>query len=221
MWCVPTITTEFIARMEHILELYHRPLDPRQPIICVDEKSKQLLLDKRLPLPVSKGKPKRIDYEYKRAETRNIFMAVEPKAGYRQAEVTQRRTNRDFARFIQELLTGTYRDAEILHVVVDNLSTHSEAAMIQRFGHKAYALLARLEFHYTPKHASWLNMAEIELSILSRQCLKGRIPTEQSLKDKMAVWQQGRNDSKALINWKFTVADARQKFQYTPINRQN
>jgi len=210
-----------MERMEHILELYHRPFDPKQPVVCLDEKSKQLFSEKHQALPASLNHPRRSDYEYKRQGTSNIFMAVEPKAGYRETEVTQRRTCDDFARFIHSLLTGAYAQAELVHVVVDNLSTHSEDAVIRLFGHRAYALLARLEFHYTPKHASWLNMAEIELSILDRQCLRARIADEQSLKDRLLRWQRRRNDSRAKINWKFSVLDAREKFQYQSINRQN
>ena len=215
MWCVPTLNSEFVARMEEVLTLYQKPLNEQEPVVCVDEKSKQLLKDaRRVILP----KPNRIlrrDYEYERNGTRNIFLAVQPKGGRRYVKVTSHRKKPDFARFIKELANDVYPRASKLHLVLDNLNTHFEKSFFETFPKaEAKKLLKRIEFHYTPKHASWLNMAEIELSILERQCIKGRIPTEAKLKSKMAVWEKMRNDQKATINWKFTVQDARNVFKY-------
>ena len=220
MWCVPTLTGEFIGRMENLLELYQRPLNVKEPVVCMDEKSKQLIADTRPITNCSPGKPLRRDHEYQRNGTRNIFLAVEPKGGRRYTKITSHRKKPDFARFIKELITDVYPQAKQLHLVCDNLNTHFEKSFQEAFPEmEAKKLLKRIEFHYTPKHASWLNMAEIELSILDRQCIRGRIPTESLLKAKMAVWQKQRNDLQAVINWKFTVGDARTKFKYQPINR--
>ncbi len=215
MWCIPKVTPQFVERMEHLLKLYHKPFKPKEPVVCVDEKSKQLLADTRLALPMKPGKVKRSDYEYKRKGTRNIFVAVEPKGGYRQAQVTKRRTKRDFARFIRQLLTGHYRFVKKLHLVVDNLNTHFGKSLIESFDQKAAAkLLKRIKFHYTPKHASWLNMAEIEINVLSGQALKQRISTEERMKLIIKAWQTARNRRHEKINWKFTAADARRVFKY-------
>ena len=223
MWCVPELTAEFVERMEHILNLYKKPLNPKQPVVCMDEKSKQLIADTRPILNLRPGKLLRRDHEYKRHGTRNIFLAVETKGGRRYTKVTKYRKKPDFAQFIKELLNDIYPDAAKLHIVCDNLNTHFEKSLLETFPKtEAKALLKRIEFHYTPKHASWLNMAEIELSILDRQCIKGRIPTEDLLKTKMAIWEKQRNDQKATINWKFTVRDARSKFKYqSVVSRQN
>ena len=203
--------------MEHLLALYKKPYNPKEPIVCVDEKSKQLLADKHPPLPAKPGKVKRADYEYKRTGVRNIFVAVEPKGGYRKAEVTKRRTNRDFARFIRQLLTGHYRNVEKLHLVLDNLNTHFKKSFIETYDQRVAAkLLKRIKFHYTPKHASWLNMAEIEINVLSSQALKQRIPTEDQMAAIVKAWQTGRNRRQEKIVWKFTVKDARKKFKYEP-----
>jgi hypothetical protein len=203
--------------MEHLLKLYHKPFNPKEPVVCTDEKSKQLLADTRLVLTAKPGKIRRSDYEYKRNGTRNIFVAVEPKAGYRLVQVTRRRTKQDFARFIRQLLTGHYRFVKKLHLVADNLNTHFEKSFFETFPEtEAKNLLKRIEFHYTPKHASWLNMAEIEINVLSKQALKQRIPTEERMKLIVKAWQTGRNRRHEKINWKFTVRDARAKFAYEP-----
>lgn len=218
MWCVPKITPEFIERMEAVITLYQKPFNPEQPVICVDEKSKQLISDTRAPLPMNReGKLLRQDHEYKRNGTRNIFLAVEPKGGKRLVKVTARRTKQDFAQFIKELADNDYPAAKKIHLVCDNLNTHFEKSFYETFPKpEAEALLKRIEFHYTPKHASWLDMAEIELSILDRQRIKGRIPTAKALISKIAVWEKWRNERKAVINWKFTVKDARETFKYQP-----
>lgn len=215
MWCIPELTEEYISRMEHLLERYAMTLNPEEPLICMDEKSKQLLEDTRKPLPMREGKVKRIDYEYNRGGTRNIFLAVAPQEGKRFCLVTNRRTKKDFAKFIRILLTEHYPNAKMIHLVLDNLNTHFASSFFEAFSKKeAQELLKRITFHYTPKHASWLNMAEIELSILSSQCINGRIGTASILKQKMKQWEKARNAAGAKIQWKFTVSDARKKFQY-------
>jgi len=214
MWCVPKVDQQFKERMEDLLSLYEKPYNPAEPVICMDEKSKQLLQDKRKPLKAREGKLKRADYEYLRNGTRNIFLAVEPKAGQRYLKVTRHRKKPDFAQFIKEL-SEKYVSAEKIHIVADNLNTHFGKSFYQTFSQtEADGILNKIRFHYTPKHASWLNMAEIELSIAGRQCLNCRIPTEEKLKREIKHWQNYRNDNKLTIQWKFTVKDARKKFKY-------
>jgi len=215
MWCIPTLNKEYIERMEHLLELYGLVPNPNEPLVCMDEKSKQLLRDTRASLSMKEGKTKRTDYEYKRNGTRNIFLAVAPHEGQRFCSVTLRRTKKDFAQFIRALLTKHYPHTKKIHLVCDNLNTHFPSSFFEAFPKtEAKRLLKRIVFHYTPKHASWLNMAEIELSVLSSQCIKGRVPTEQILGEKMAQWERARNTTHTKIQWKFTVADARKKFKY-------
>lgn len=196
--------------MYHILELYAKPYDPKRPMICMDEKSKQLLAHTRPALPMKPGKVRKEDYEYERKGTRNIFLAVEPKAGKRCAKVTKRRQKPDFAKFTTELSETTYRDADHLDIVADNLNTHFEKSFVETFGPEhAKEILSRITFHYTPKHASWLNMAEIEIGILDRQCLGKRMESEPMLKREVRAWQKRRNRAKEKIEWTFTkqVAD--------------
>ena len=202
--------------MEDILDLYAKPYDAKEPVICFDEKSKQLLKDTRPIQQTKPGKPRRRDHEYERNGTRNIFMAVEPKGGRRETTVTKRRTKRDFAREITRIVNlPRYRAARRIHVVLDNLNTHFAASLIETFGRqKAKCLLRRIRFHYTPKHASWLNMAEIELSIVSRQALGGRIPDEDALTERIRRWRGQRNRAGATIKWKFTKDGARKIFKY-------
>jgi hypothetical protein len=220
MWCVPTIDAQFVERMEDILKLYAKPYNPKEPVVCFDEKSKQLLEDARPIQKTCPYKTRRRDYEYKRNGARNVFLAVEPKGGHREVIVTKRRTKKDFSYEIKRLLnTRLYRNAKRVHIVLDNLNTHFEKSFFETFGKKeALTLINRLRFHYTPKHASWLNMAEIEISILSRQCIRGRIPTEKALRRKINQWQKKRNKCKATINWKFTTQSARRVFKYEPKN---
>jgi hypothetical protein len=218
MWCVPTIDKQFVERMEDVVELYAKPYDPQEPVVCFDEKSKQLLEDTR---PIQHTTPcatRRRDYTYKRNGTRNVFLTVEPKGGHRAVVVTKRRTKQDFACEIKRLLNlPRYRVARCIHIVLDNLNTHFEKSFIETFGEtEARTLMNRIRFHHTPKHASWLNMAEIEISILSRQCIRGRIPTERVLRGKIHEWQKKRNTCRATINWKFTTRDARKLFNYKP-----
>jgi transposase len=200
--------------MEHILELYHKPYDRKRPTVCFDEKSVQLLAHLTHPLVLQPGQALRQDYEYKRNGTRNLFLFVEPKAGLRQVLVTQRRTKRDFAFAMRYLVDVMYPDAECIDVVMDNLNTHHYHSLVEFFGkQEADRIMARLEFHYTPEHASWLNMVEIELSILSKQCLSRRLPSEWELTTELVAWEQARNQKQAKIRWNFTVDDARKVFK--------
>jgi hypothetical protein len=205
--------------MEHILELYQKPYDPKRPMVCFDEKSYQLLAHIINKLGLKPGCASRQDYEYERKGTRNLFMFVEPKAGSRQVLVTNRRTKQDFAFAMRYLVDVAYPDPEcIIDLVSDNLNTHHYHSLVEFFGkQEADRIMRRLEFHHTPKHASWLNMAEIELSILSKQCLARRIPSEWVLTTEIITWEQARNEKKAKIHWNFTVDDARKVFrQYYP-----
>lgn len=199
--------------MEGVLTLYHQPYDPQRPMICFDEQSLQLLKHTRLPLPLRAGHSRREDHEYKRNGTRNLFMFSEPKAGKRHTLVTRRRTKRDFAYAMRYLVDTLYPDAECIDVVLDNLNTHRYLALVETFGKpEADRIAARLRFHFTPTHGSWLNMAEIELSVLSKQCLKRRIPDEWTLNLELIAWEQAANASHRQIHWSFTVDDARRVF---------
>jgi hypothetical protein len=212
MWCIGRITAEYRQRMYDLLELYAKPYDATEPVICLDEKSKQLLEQTRRPLLGGPGQVAKEDYEYRRAGTRNLFVAVEPQAGHRQVVVTQRRTKRDFVEFVQHLTQGVYAAARRIHLVVDNLNTHFRASFEEVMGmQEASALLARVRFHYTPKHASWLNMAEIEIGILDRQCTGRRMGDETLLRSEVLAWEQRRNQARCRIAWKFTRQDADQK----------
>lgn len=216
MWCIPEITPEFIACMEDVLTLYAKPYDPKEPVLNFDEKSKQLIEETRGVQQTKEGKPRRRDYEYKRNGTRNIFVTVEPKAGHREVSVTLQRKRSDFAEEIRRIIDlPRYKDASTIHIVLDNLNTHFEKSFYTTFTKEAAdGMLSRITFHHTPKHASWLNMAEIEIGILERQCIKGRIPSEEKLITMINAWKEVRNEARATINWKFTVADAREKFKY-------
>ena len=200
--------------MEHLLELYQKAYDPKRPMVCFDEKSIQLLAHITDRLTLKSGHAARQDYEYKRNGTRNLFLFVEPKAGARQVLVTKRRTKQDFAFAMRYLVDVMYTEAECIDVDMDNLNTHHYHSLVEFFGkQEADRLMARLEFHYTPEHASWLNMAEIELSILSKQCLARRIPSEWMLITEIVAWEEPRNTKKAKIRWNFTVDEARKVFE--------
>ena len=200
--------------MEHILELYQKPYDSKRPMVCFDEKSFQLLAQITNQLALRPGHASRQDYEYKRVGTRNLFLFVEPKAGFRHVLVTNRRTKQDFAFAMRYLVDVIYPESECIDVVMDNLNTHHYHSLVEFFGkQEADRIMARLEFHYTPAHASWLNMAEIELSILSRQCLSRRMPSEWFLTTEIVTWEEVRNERKAKIRWNFTVEDARKVFK--------
>ena len=198
--------------MEDVLDLYAEPYDPDRPVVCFDETSTQLLADTRPPIPVQPGQPRRQDYEYRRAGTRNIFLTCEPLAGWRHLAITERRTMEDFAHQMQWLVDEAYPDAPVVRVVLDNLNTHRMASLYETFpAAEARRIVKRLEFHHTPKHASWLNMAEIEFSVLTRACLQGRNPDETALQRAINAYEVQRNASKASINWRFTTQDARTK----------
>ena len=200
--------------MEDVLDVYTRPYDPARPVVCLDETSKQLVSETRTPLPAEPGQPERVDYEYERQGTANLFMAVEPLTGQRHVTVTDRRTAVDFAQVVKALLEVHYPHAEKVVLVLDNLNTHKPAALYQAFEPAvAWRLLERLDIHHTPKHGSWLNMAEIELSVLSQQCLNRRIPDTATLTREVAAWQQARNADPRPVNWRFTTADARIKLK--------
>jgi hypothetical protein len=201
--------------MEDVLDVYHRPYDPRFPQICLDETSKQLLAEVRTPLPVTPGHPAREDYEYQREGVCNLFLWCEPLAGIRQVEVTDRRTKRDFAHVIKDLVDVHYPAAERIVLVLDNLNTHSPASLYDAFPPaEAKRLADNLEIHYTPKHGSWLDIAEIELSALARQCLGRRIPDRETLEREVAAWVAARNAARLTVRWRFTTADARIKLKH-------
>lgn len=213
MWCIPKITPEFRKRMYDLLDLYTEPYDPARPVIGADEKSKQLLADKRHALPPKPGRCERYDYEYRRKGMRNIFVAVEPKGGRRVVQDTRRRTKQDFARFVRQLVKRHYARAAVVRLVVDNLNTHGADAFFETFpAEEATALLEKLEFHYTPKHASWLNVAELEINIMDRECLeKRRFADARCLRKELAAWARRRNAAKKKIDWRFTRQDADRK----------
>ena len=200
--------------MEDVLDLYEEPHDPKRPVVCFDETSKQLVADKRPAEPIKPGEPEHYDYEYKRNGTRNLFMAFEPLRGWRHVEVTERRTAQDFAHRIKWLVDQAYPEAEVVRLTLDNLNTHKAASLYEAFEPaEARRIAKKLEFHYTPKHGSWLNMAEIEFSVFSRQCLDRRIPDEQTLKRETAALEVERNKAQASVNWQFTSQDARRKLK--------
>ena len=203
-----------MAALEDVLEVYTRPYDEARPVVCVDEGGKQLIGDVRPPLPTRPGKPQRIDAEYSRHGTANLFMVFEPLVGRRHVEVTERRTNKDFARLIKDLLDVRYPTAEKVVLVLDNLSTHTPAALYEAFAPaEARRLVERLEWHYTPKHGSWMNVAEMELSVLARQCLERRIADLEALRREIAAWERDRNAEAVRVDWQFTTADARVKLK--------
>ncbi len=210
----PKANAGFVAAMEDVLDVYARPYDPRRPQVCFDEGGKQLIGDVRPPLPVRPGTPRREDYDYERQGMANLFMVFAPLAGLRRVEVTERKTNRDFARLIQRLVDEWYPDAEKIVLVLDNLSTHSPAALYETFAPaEARRLVEKLEIPYTPKHGSWLNVAEMELSVLARQCLDRRIPDLEALRREVAAWVATRNAAVVKVDWQFTTADARVKLK--------
>jgi hypothetical protein len=204
--------------MEHLLELYAQPYDPARPMVNFDEKSVELHADVRSPLPMEPGHPKRVDYEYERCGTRNVFLFLEPKAGKRHTLVTRRRTKEDWAKAMRYLVDELYPNAPMIDVVQDNLNTHTARVLIEIFGKaEADRLLSHLQFHYTPLHGSWLNMAEIELSVMERQCLRRRLGHEFMLGTELVAWEKPRNDARVTIRWKFTKDDARRVFaKYYP-----
>lgn len=201
--------------MEDVLDVYLRPYDARIPMLCMDESSRQLVGEVRPPIAMAPGRVARMDNEYVRNGVAQIFMAVEPLAGKRHTKVTLQRAKVDWAHFIKELLDQRYRDADKVVLVMDNLNTHSTASLYEAFApQEAHRLAKRLEVHYTPKHGSWLNIAEIELSALQTQCLGRRIPDIDAMRKEIAAWQKDRNNRRPKINWQFATADARIKLRH-------
>jgi hypothetical protein len=210
----PKASAAFVANMEDVLDVYARPLDPARPVVCVDEGGKQLIGDVRAPLPVRPGSPAKQDHEYERGGMANLFMAFEPLAGRRHVEVTERKTATDFARFLRVVSDELYPEAEKIVLVCDNLNTHGPASLYEAFEPaEARGLALRFEWHHTPKHGSWLNVAEMELSALARQCLDRRIPDLEALRREVRAWEQRRNAAVATVEWQFTTADARTKLK--------
>ncbi len=212
MWCIPKIDAEFVARMEDVLDLYAEEPDEKRPVVCFDETPRQLIGEARVPVAAKPGKVARFDYEYVRNGTANVFMFVDVNRSWRHAKVTDRRACADFAECMRELVDVHYPRAERIRVVMDNLSTHSAAALYETFDAvEARRILRRLEIHYTPKHASWLNMVEIEIGVMVSQCLDRRIPSKEMLVKEVKAWERRRNRDKSRINWLFTVDRARKK----------
>ena len=207
----PEHNGSFVANMERVLDVYKRPFDPLHPVVCMDESPKQLIGEVRPPVPASPGQPAKQDYEYRRVGVCNIFLACEPLAGKRLVTITERKTKRDWAVFL-ELIAGHYCNADKITLVMDNLNTHEPGALYEAFPpEKAKALWDRFEFVYTPKHGSWLNMAEIELNVLTGQCLNRRIDDIEVVRKEVNAWQKHRNNRQAKVNWQFTTKDARIK----------
>ena len=210
----PQANAAFVCAMEDVLEVSTRPYDPRRPQVCLDETSKQLVAETRTPIPATPGQPERVDYEYERKGTANLFMVCEPLAGQRRVKVTERRTAVDFAHVLREMSDVQYPHAEKIVLVMDNLNTHKLASLYEAFTPaEARRVMERFELHYTPKHGSWLNMAEIELSVLARQCLDRRIPDPTTLTQEGAAWERQRNAAQCRVDWRFTTQEARIKLK--------
>ena len=212
MWCIQRIDPEYRKRMYDVLDLYEEKYDPKRPVICLDEKAKQIIADKIMPIPMKPGCSEMYDYEYIRNGTANIFVAVDFKAGKRVTKVTKNRTMLDFAHFMKLLVIEGFSGAEVLRVVTDNLNIHKEKSFYEAFSEDgAKQILEKIEFHYTPKHASWLNAAEIEINVMDSECTGRRIGDIGTLTKEVAVWTKKRNDDKKKINWKFTKEKADKK----------
>jgi hypothetical protein len=212
MWCIGELNEEFRSRMYDVLDLYQEPYDPLRPVVGLDERSKQLLREKRKPIPMRPGRPERYDYEYARNGTVNIFLAVDFKAGRRHVEVTDTRTKQDFALYVKKLVDEVFPGAETLRLVLDNLNTHKESAFYETFDKdEAERVLRRVEFHYTPKHGSWLNVAEIEISAMDLECTGRRIGDKETLARELRAWMERRNKEEKKIDWRFTKEDADRK----------
>jgi hypothetical protein len=215
MWCIPPEqNAEFVCVMENVLEVYHRPYDAKRPVVCMDETSKQLVKETRARHLAAPGRPARIDYEYERNGTANVFLFVEPLAGWRKVSITDRRTRSDWAEQVRELVDMHYPSAERITLVMDNLNTHHVSSLYEAYAPvEARRLIGQLDVVYTPKHGSWLNIAEIELGVLSRQCMSDRIGEKTELIEKVDAWEQARNGATATIEWQFTTDDARIKLR--------
>ena len=207
----PKQNGNFVAQMELVLDVYKRPYDPLYPVVCMDESPKQLIGETRTPIPASPGQLERYDYEYRRLGTCNVFLAFEPLAGKRLVKITERKTGEDWAYFLEEI-AKEYENAEKITLVMDNLKTHTPGSLYLTFPpEKARALWKRFEFIYTPKHGSWLNIAEIELNVLTRQCLKRRFDDIEKVRREVMAWKENRDNKKSKVNWQFTTKDARIK----------
>ena len=216
MWCIPPEQdAAFVAAMEQVLTVYHRPYDPRFPVVNMDEQPIQLISESRLPLPMRPGDTQKVDYEYVREGMCNVFLFVEPLAGWRSIRVTERKTAVDWAHQVQALVDDLrYAEAERITLVCDNLNTHNFGSLYQAFSpEEAFRLMTKLEFVYTPKHGSWLNMAEPELSVLTRQCLSDRVGSQAEVERRTSAWDSDRNARQKGINWRFTTDDARIKLK--------
>ena len=201
-----------MAAMEDVLDLYAEPYDPQRPVVCFDERPVQLVAETRTPIPPAPGRPQRYDYEYQRRGTANLFTVLEPHAGWRHVEATDRRTAVDFAHQMRALVDLDFPEATTIRVVLDNLNTHTAASLYTAFPPaEARRIAKKLQFHFTPRHGSWLNMAECELSVLSRQCLRRRIPDRETLQREVAAWEQQRNAAHESVHWHFTTTQARKK----------
>jgi transposase len=212
MWCIPQVDADYVARMEDVLDLYAEAPDPKRPVVCFDESPVQLIGEARQPIPAKPGQIERYDCEYRRNGTANLFVFLDVNRPWRKVKVTERRAAQDFATCMRDLVDVHYPAAARIRVVLDNLSTHSAGALYRTFSaDEARRLLRRLEFHYVPKHASWLNMVEIEISVLARQCLDRRIDSNDRLVAEIAAWEKRRNAERARINWMFTIQKARTK----------
>ena len=214
-WCIPPKAGgEFVWKMEDVLEVYKRPYDPKRPVVCLDEMPTQLLAETRKALPTRPGQVRRYDYEYRRNGVANIFMMFEPLKARRYVKVTERRTKKDFAECVRQLADVHYPQAEKIVLVLDNLNTHTPGSLYEAFDPaKARRLARKLEIHYTPKHGSWLNMAEIELGILSRQCLKEHMENLQQVAQESVAWESRRNEKQSTVDWQFTTDNARIKLK--------
>jgi hypothetical protein len=212
MWCIQTIDPEYRKRMYDILDLYEEEYDPKRPLVCLDEKPKQLLGDKRTPIPIKPGSPEKYDYEYVRNGTANIFVAVEFKAGKRVTQVTERRTMTDFAQFMNILVIEEYSKAEVIRVITDNLNIHKEKSFYETFGEEeAKQILEKIEFHYTPKRASWLHAAKIGISVMDIEYTDRRVSDLGTLTNEVAAWTKRKNKNKKKINWEFMKKNANEK----------
>ena len=211
MWCIPEVSAEYVAAMEDVLDVYEAPYDEKRPVVCFDESPQQLIAEVREPIPATPDHPECIDVEYCRNGVRNLMMISEPKRGLRKVLITERRTKIEFAQTMRHIV-GMFPQAEVIRVVLDNLNTHKVASFYEAFAaDEARAMARKLEFHYTPKHGSWLNMAEMEFSVLARTCLARRVPDEKSLRSRINANVAERNAKLTPVNWRFTIRDARIK----------
>ena len=219
MWCINEIDAEYRRCMYDVLDLYEKPYDPKRPQVCLDEKPKQLIGEKRNPIPMKPGSCEKTDYEYVRNGTANIFVAVDFKAGKRITQVTNQRTMKDFAMFVKKVVDEGFPDAEVIELICDNLNTHKPKSFYEKFNkQEAERILNKIEFHHTPKHASWLNAAEIEINVMDTECTGKRIPNKEKLSSEVAAWTKRRNEQKKKINWRFTKKKADEKLSkyYVP-----